>query len=212
MYNVVYNKYKTESIVNAAALKLNKPLINLDYDTAKTLYIEAESLMNKSIYDSSITSMYKIYLTNPKSPFASKALYAVGWMLENKNMNDSAAVIYDTLTKAYPRSVYAAEVLPKLNFYKSEIVRINKARQDSLFALTHPKSDSLSTDSLSLRKQKSGGLAVINSAGNAPDNNLKDNPAQNNAKDEKNPIIQNVIVNPDTLIRNRGRGLRHIDR
>jgi tetratricopeptide (TPR) repeat protein len=208
MYNVVYNKYKTENIVNAAALKLNKPLINLDYDTAKTLYIEAESLMNKSRYDSSITSMYKIYLTNPKSSFASKALYAVGWMLENKNMNDSAAVIYDTLTKAYPRSVYASEVLPKLNFYKSEIVRIKKARQDSLFALAHP--ELVSTDSL--KKKKSGGLAAINSTGNTPDTNLKDNQTQNNAKDEKNTIIQNVIANPDTLIRNRGRGLRRPDR
>jgi TolA-binding protein len=208
IFNVVYVKYKDEDIVNAAAIKLNKPLINLEYDPTKTLYVEAESLMTNSKYDSSITNMYKIYLTHPKSPFASKALYAIGWMLENKNMNDSAAVIYDTLTKEYPRSIYAADVLPKLTFYKNEIVRLNKAKQDSLYALTRPKSDTLSTDSLFIKKQKLGGLASnLNGGNNAPGNT-----APNNAKAENNFINNNAVVNPDTLIRNMGRGIRRISR
>jgi hypothetical protein len=129
-------------------------------------------------------------------------------MLENKNMNDSAAVIYDTLTKEYPRSIYAADVLPKLTFYKNEIVRLNKAKQDSLYTLTRPKSDTLSTDSLFIKKQKLGGLASnLNGGNNAPGNT-----APNNAKDENNFINNNAVVNPDTLIRNMGRGIRRISR
>jgi tetratricopeptide (TPR) repeat protein len=208
IFNVVYDKYKDEDIVNAAAIKLNKPLLNMEYDPAKALYLKAESLMTNSNYDSSITNMYKIYLTHPKSPFAAKALFAIGWMLENKNMNDSAAVIYDTLTKEYPRSIYAANVLLKLTFYKNEIVRINKAKQDSLYALTRPKSDTLSTDSLFIKKQKLGGLvANLNGSNNTPGNM-----APNNAKDENNFINNNSVINPDTLIRNLGRGLGRISR
>ena len=208
MFNIVYDKYKDEEIVNSAAIKLNKPLIDLDFDPAKPLYVEAESLMMNSKFDSSITNMYNIFLTHPKSRYASKALYAIGWMLQNKNMNDSAAVIYDTLIKKYPRSIYAAQILPELNFYKNEKIRLTKAKEDSLYALTRPKSDTLSADSMLLKKQKSGGLAAnLNGS-----NNVLGNSAPNSTQEGSNSVNINAVVNPDTLIRNLGRGLRRLSR
>lgn len=152
--------------------------------------------------------MYNIYLSHPKSRYASKALYAIGWMLENKNLNDSAVVIYDTLTKDYPHSIYAADVLPKLNFYKNEVIRLKKAKEDSLYALTRPKSDSILTDSLLNKKQISGSLAANTNVGiNTPINT-----SPNNTQDGNNSLNNNAVANPDTLIRNLGRGLRRLSR
>jgi hypothetical protein len=168
--------------------------------------------MNKSLYDSSITNMYKIYTTHPKSQFASKALYAIGWMLENKNLKDSAAVVYDTLVKVYPHSVYAADVLPKLNFYKTELVRLKKVLQDSLYALAHPGSGALKADSLQIKKQKSALASDMNAGNNPLGSNLKESAAPNKAKEETKFINNDAIANPDTLIRNKGRGLRRIIR
>lgn len=213
IFNVVYEKYRNESVVNNAALKLNKPMIDYNYDPAKELYLNAESMMSKSNYDSSITNMYTIYLTHPKSPIASKALYAIGWMLENKNLNDSAAVVYDTLIAKYPHSVYAADISPKLTFYKSEIIRINKAKQDSLYALNNPKSNLASKDSLLLKQQKSGKLADNATGVNKASENLKAGINPNNAKKSENALMNNnAVANADTLIRIRGRGNKRIER
>ena len=209
LFNVVYDNYRNESVVNNAALKLNKPFIDFNYDPAKDLYTKAEALMNKSAYDSSIAGMYNIYLTHPKSRFASKALYAIGWMLENKNLNDSASVVYDTLTTKYPHTVYAADILPKLTFYKNELLRIKKAKEDSLYAINNPKSDSLSKDSMHVKMQKNDKLASNEKAASG---NLKEKPVVNDAKEEKGPVNINEVANPDTLIRIRGRGNRRISR
>jgi tetratricopeptide (TPR) repeat protein len=212
VFNVVYEKYRNESVVNNAALKLNKPMIDYNYDPAKELYVNAESMMSKSNYDSSIANMYKIYLTHSKSPIASKALYAIGWMLENKNLNDSAVVVYDTLIAKYPHSVYAADISPKVSFYKSELLRINKAKQDSLYALNNPKSNLVSKDSLLLKQQKSGKLADKTTGVNKGPENLKAGTNPNAAKAEDFIMNKNAVANPDTLIRIRGRGNRRIER
>ncbi len=213
IFNIVYNNYRNESIVNAAANKLNKPLINFDYDTAQTLYAQAESQMLRASYDSSLTSMYSIYKTHPKSIYAAKALYAAGWILENnKDMNDSAAVIYDTLIKEYPRSVYALQVSPKVSYYDQEVAKLKLQRQDSLLAMNRTKNDSLATDSLQLIQKK---LASLQS--NEPRNinpnlgNVNKNPNQNTAAakpGEANPaVVQNNSVSADTLIRIRRKGM-----
>jgi TolA-binding protein len=211
IFNFIYNKYRNESIVNAAAIKLNKPLIDYDYDPAKKLYTEAESLMVKANYDSSITNMYKIYLTHHKSPYASRALYAMGWMLENKNMNDSAAAVYDTLAQEYPRSVYAADILPKITFYKDELARIQKAQKDSaLIALTGIKADTLLSDSTRFKLQKLAGLTSDSTkkGTNIPGGNRKETADLTNPNAEKELFLKNATANPDTLVRIRGRGTR----
>jgi TolA-binding protein len=149
LFNVIYNNYKNESIVNAAADKLKKPLIDLSYDPAKSLYVGAEKTFLDSNYSASIDSFYNIYKIYPQSQYAAKALYASGWVLENKlNLLDSAAVMYDSVVTKFPSSVYAQTVREKLQFYKQEEAKRKKAIEDSLKTL-RLKQDSLAiSDSL----------------------------------------------------------------
>lgn len=149
LFNEIYENYKSESIVNAAANQLNKPLIVLDFDPAKDLYAAAESKMNDSSYNESLKQFQHIYKTYPGSEYAPKALYATGWILENNLLKpDSAAVIYDTILVKYPSSVYAGAIRPKLNFYKQEKERIKRAVEDSLRLIQQQIADSIKADSL----------------------------------------------------------------
>ncbi len=105
LFSIIYDSYKDMNIVNAAAKVLNKPLIDLNYDPAKDYYANAEKLLLKNNYDSTLTRLNFIYKNYPESPNAPKALYTSGWILTNKLFKpDSAAVIYDTLLSKYPKS------------------------------------------------------------------------------------------------------------
>jgi len=148
LFNIIYDNYKNESVVNAAANKLNKPLIDLDYDPAEEKYLEAESMMLFENYPGAINGFYKVHITYPGSPFAPKALYTCGWILENELfLLDSAATYYDSLVVHYPTSEYVRIIAPKLTIYKQELRRQELALQDSLYALEQSL-DSLATDSI----------------------------------------------------------------
>ncbi len=206
IFNVVYNNYRNESIVNAAANKLHKPLVNFDYDTAQVIYSQAEEQMMRASYDSSLTGMYSIYKNHPKSIYAAKALYAAGWILENnKNMNDSAAVVYDTLIKEYPRSIYAMNISPKISYYNSEIERLKLARKDSMLAMSKTNRDSLAADSLQNIQKKLASLE------NSMPNKINPNQDAGNKPGETNPVaITNNTASADTLIRVRRKGMNLI--
>lgn len=149
LYNIVYENYKNESLGNAAAVILKKKVTDLNYDPAKELYVDAERKMNNDSLYQSLTGFYDIYYKYPKSPHAPKALYAAGWLLENKlKLNDSAAVVYDSVLAKFPSSEYANAVRPKVTFYKQELQRKEQERlaeqnklktvQDSLTNTTSP--------------------------------------------------------------------------
>ena len=218
LFNIIYNNYKNERIVNAAADKLGKPLIDFNYDPAQPMYISASDKMENAKYDSSISDFYKIYLTHPQSPYAAKALYTTGWILENKmNLNDSAVVVYDTLIKKYPHSEYTTNIKPRVIFYKNEIARIKKAHEDSLKYAETGKSGAQTSDSLShgpaeLGSSRNGSaeLALKNGEGKP-----KKTPSQ--LEEDRLKIKEfldkaNANVNPDTLIRIRGNAPRHMER
>jgi len=143
LFNIIYDNYKDKTIVNAAANKLNKPIIDLKFDPAKELYASAEDLMLSGDFKTSINSFYSIYKLHPKSSTAPQALYAAGWILENEMfLSDSAVNVYDTLIAKFPASVYVKQVSKKVSAYKQEKFRIQKAIQDSIAALNKPKYDS----------------------------------------------------------------------
>ncbi len=143
LFRIIYDNYKDKSIVNAAANKLNLPLIDLSFDPAKDKYASAENLMLGGNYDQSVNQFFNIYKDYPKSPFAPQALYASGWILENNlSKPDSAASVYDLLVSKYPASVYVKNVNKKLVTYKQEKARIQKAIQDSLALAQRLKTDS----------------------------------------------------------------------
>lgn len=143
LFKIIYDNYKDRNIVNAAANKLNLPLIDLSFDPAKDQYASAEDLMLNGNYEKSINNFFSIYKEYPKSPYAPKALYTTGWILENDlSLSDSAASVYDTLVAKYPTSLYGKNVSVKLTTYKKEKARIQKAIQDSLALAQKLQTDS----------------------------------------------------------------------
>lgn len=153
LFNFIYENYRNESIVNAAANQLNKPLIDLDFDPAKDIYLEAEHELLSDNIESSLDKFYNIYMKHPKSVFAPKALYTTGWILENElNLYDSAAVIYDSLAILYPQSEYTTKVRPKLSTYKEYQAQLQKAIEDSLKRMEDKTLNIIQEDSLGLHK------------------------------------------------------------
>jgi TolA-binding protein len=149
IFNFIYENYKNEAIANAAAVQLKKPLINLTYDPADDLYVDAEKVLLEKKYDESVFKFYNIFRDYPKSPLAPKALYAGGWILENElKLLDSAAVLYDSIDVKYPQSQYASNIKPKLTFYKQEIDRRKKVIEDSLKQIELKKLGETKSDSL----------------------------------------------------------------
>lgn len=190
LFNVVYDNYKHDRIINAAANQLKKPLINLDYDPAEELYIAAEKQMDSGKYTEAASGFYALTGKYPKSSFAPKALYASGWILENKlNMPDSAAAVYDTITVKYPASVYSGKVRTKVTFFKTEQARLLKARQDSLNTL-------MKKDSIAAAQKNAPPADVTNGAKTGDQTQMKDKQAPG---DKSGPAAKPGNTNTDTL-------------
>ncbi|MBI5661310.1 MAG: tetratricopeptide repeat protein [Ignavibacterium album] len=133
LFRIIYENYKDRPIANAAANKLGLPLIDLQYDPAAELYVEAESEMKNGNFDVSFRKFYEIYKKHPQSQYASKGLYAAGFILENDlRLPDSAAAVYDTLISKYPSSPYVKSIAMKVSTYKQEKARIEREKQTLL--------------------------------------------------------------------------------
>lgn len=186
LFRIIYENYKDKNIVNAAANKLNLPLIDLNYDPAKEIYASAEDYMLETDYSRSIEKFWSIYKEYPKSPLAPKALYASAFILEdNLFFLDSAASVYDTLIAKYPTTPYVKKVSQKISIYKQEKARIQKAIQDSLNALVQLKSDStqiaLNPDEESEKLTEEVFGSVV---------------ADTKIVEESNPVLNNEISDP----------------
>ena len=186
LFNLIYENYKNESIVNAAANMLNKPLIDLEFDPAKEIYVDAEQELLSENYESSLSMFYNIFVAYPKSSVAPKALYTSGWILENElNLNDSAAVLYDTLASHYPQSEFTNKVRPKLAAYKSYQAEVKKAIEDSLKRIEDEKLLLTANDSLDV---------ISDSTQTQVDPNL-DEAFDPNVEDKKINTIESPDVN-----------------
>jgi TolA-binding protein len=193
LFKIIYDNYKDKSIVNAAANKLELPLIDFNYDPAKDSYASAEDLMLSGDYKKSISQFLGIYNKYPKSTLAPQALYASGYILENDLfLLDSAAVVYDTLIAKYPTTIYVKKISQKITAYKQEKARIQKALQDSLNALVNLQSDStlIVSDSTDVGNEN---LVddVFNGGGKVEEGD--DNLILANNNELQNPTHQNVI-------------------
>jgi tetratricopeptide (TPR) repeat protein len=143
LFYFIYDNYRTEQVANAAAVRIKKPLLNISYDPAEGIYIEAERLWFENKYDSSLVFYKQVYEEFPRSSYAPKALLASGIMLENDlNRLDSAAAVYDTISVRYPGTSYAQKISPKLIAYKQEQMRKQREIEDSL-RVANQKADSL---------------------------------------------------------------------
>lgn len=188
LFNLIYNDYKDRTIVNAAADKLNKPLIDLKFDPAKDQYASAEDLMLNGNYKQSAQKFFNIYRNYPKSTMAPQALYTTGWIFENDLlMLDSAAAVYDTLIAKYPASIYVKNISKKVTTYKQEKLRVQKAIQDSINAFTKLNNDSVIIANNDSLLSNDDNIKDGNSDFAAIDDNKIDitNPALDNNLDKK---------------------------
>lgn len=192
LFQYIYDNYKTESIVNAAAFKLNLPLIDLEYDPAKSLYTSAESAMIAGDYDLALKEFLSIYRLYPESDYSPKGLYAAGWVLEKDlQMFDSAAVVYDTLNIKYSATIYARNVAKKLSGYKQELYRIQQEQEEKLLALETESTDSSLNGVTELKNDEESIGEVIDQI---PETEIEEL-AQ---KDVEN--LSEIIAGPDTII------------
>jgi outer membrane protein assembly factor BamD (BamD/ComL family) len=195
LFNIIYDNYKNESIVNAAATNLGKPLIDLNYDPALEQYTQAENLILTGDYSSALFELNKIPNDFPKSVVAPKAIYASGWIEENE-LNDPEAAVeyYDTLIARYPASDYVRIVAPKVSLYKQEQRKHDLALQDSLNALAHH--DSVMTDTVQVVEKIVTPTDSVQVAVN--EDEQTQTPQQNDATngDKKTHVVKEPVWNP----------------
>jgi hypothetical protein len=114
--------------------------------------------MKEEKFNEAINGFIEVADKYPKSIFAPKAWLSRGWILENNlKMYDSAAVVYDSITKKFPNSIYANKISPKLSTYKAEQKRLEAIRDSARIAdslalkekmrLEKAKQDSISSKS-----------------------------------------------------------------
>lgn len=100
-------------------------------DTVAELYNSGDKFRKYEDFKSANSQFLKIYDFYPKSGYAPKALYTIGWIHENKTkMLDSAYFYYSLLIEKYPLSIYAKDV--KLTFEYFTLVKDGKPIPDSL--------------------------------------------------------------------------------
>ncbi len=129
MFTTVYEKFPFNPIRNEAAKHIGKPIYDFNKDPVEDDYSRAEQLYYDSKYKMAIPELFDIYKKHPNSIYASKALYTIGYILENDlNMPDSAASIYDTLNTKYRTTDYAKSILIKLTGHKQEKTRLAVVR------------------------------------------------------------------------------------
>lgn len=81
-------------------------------DTAAELYESGMRLWRIGEYTLARQQLYRLVERFPASPYAPKALYALGWMYEHPPLRqvDSALFYYELLLQQYPTSEYAADI------------------------------------------------------------------------------------------------------
>jgi tetratricopeptide (TPR) repeat protein len=86
-------------------------------DDAAELYRSGQSFRRIGDFTYASRQYNKIADVHRNSPYAPKALYALGWMFERDvHDNDSALHYYGLLLERYPRSEYAKDVRPSVEF------------------------------------------------------------------------------------------------
>lgn len=89
-------------------------------DTVADLYLSGDRLRKFGDYYFAIKQFTKIYENYPKSDFAPKSIYSIGWIYEkNLQKPDSALYFYQMLLSKYPLTEYAQDVKLSVNYLKA---------------------------------------------------------------------------------------------
>ena len=134
IYSIILTQH--DSTEYARKIKMDKGLINVnpEEDPAEKQFRDSELLLISKDTTGAIRSYMKVVDDYPESPTAAKALYTLGWLMENiYSLNDSAYFWYKRLVTEYPSSPYASVAKPKVVVKEnpeklSEFVKINEIK------------------------------------------------------------------------------------
>lgn len=163
---------------------------NFVIDTVADLFQSGYNLMKFSDYEFAKKQFTKVYDDYPKSRFAPKALYTLGWMYErNLQRYDTALYYYNILIEKYPDSDYAKDVNLSVLFKNivesgAEIPDSLRTKQVVIIPAKMPEPN-IPVPKINMPKEKKG---VLNSILDEPTNIFK------KAKD--------LILNPEDAIKN----------
>lgn len=98
-----------ESMYAEESLRLQgKATVAVKTDTASEYYIQSEKQIDTKQYEKAIGTLRSLIQSFPKSPYAAKSEYAIGWILENRlDQPDSAIAEYKRVVKNYGQTMYA---------------------------------------------------------------------------------------------------------
>jgi outer membrane protein assembly factor BamD (BamD/ComL family) len=128
LYREILRRFPKSDFAPEARRLLGLPPEVPAVDDAEKAYTRAEKLMVGGDSTAAVEDFKKLAREYPSSPLASRALYAAGWIYENRLFeSDSAIAAYTRLMALYPASLYAARVSPKIG-------EVNQKKKDAAAA------------------------------------------------------------------------------
>ncbi len=115
LYRIILGEYGQSEYAQQVKRLRGMDIEDAEATAADKKYARAEKLLEEGKIGQAIAAMRQIVRNSPRAAVAPKALYAIGWIYESVLVqNDSAAACYKRLMKAYPSTIYAKEVQPKV--------------------------------------------------------------------------------------------------
>ena len=112
---LVIARYPSTDFAAESRRLLGLPPVAVSRDSVWLLYEDVERMMLEGKDTAAVDSFRSLARDHPRSPAASKALYAAGYLYEQElNNPDSAAAVYEQLVIKYPTSPFAVRVQPKV--------------------------------------------------------------------------------------------------
>lgn len=111
--NILFTQYENSEYTSALKKSIGQE-VELQIDPIDSIFASAYQIAMEGQIDTAMKIFNQLAINYPASPFASKSLFTIAWLLENDTKNDSAAFWYKKLIKEYPTSVYAVEAKPKI--------------------------------------------------------------------------------------------------
>ncbi|AFN73673.1 TPR repeat-containing protein [Melioribacter roseus P3M-2] len=137
LFRIIYDNYPGHKLYTAAGRQLglieDVTEVKETGDPVEKLYVDAEKKYYQKNYHDAIAAFKNIYLQHPRSPYAPKSIYYIGFIYEEQAKNDSAAFYYRILTsKDYLSTPYGKAVVAKYKTYQDELERVEKEKAEKL--------------------------------------------------------------------------------
>lgn len=121
LYRLIIERFPTSEFAVEARKTLGMPPEKVKLDESEQDYSQAQRLVLAGNYQDAVIGFRRVVDQYPKSPMASRAQYAIGWIYENQLVRpDSAIVNYQLLVSNYPTSPFVSLVQAKLSEVQQE--------------------------------------------------------------------------------------------